>query len=73
MRTGRHECFDRLVLDLQNGASAGYHVSYVDAVYTDGEGAPVPLRGGARLQVIVHASSYDVNGQRTYTPANPSS
>jgi hypothetical protein len=71
VRTGRHECFDRLVLDLHHGASAGYDVSYVDAVYTDGEGAPVPLRGGAWLRVIVHASDYDQEYLPTYTPANP--
>ena len=72
VRTGRHDCYDRLVLDLRGGSSAGFHVSYVDAVYTDASGALVPLRGGARLQIVVHAPSYDVNGQRTYTPANPS-
>jgi hypothetical protein len=70
VRTGRHECFDRLVLDLHGGASAGYHVAYVDAVYRDGSGELVPLRGGVRLQVVVHAPSYDLNGNPTYTPAN---
>ena len=70
VRAGRHDCYDRLVLDLRGGSSAGFHVSYVDAVYADASGALVPLRGGARLQIVVHASSYDVNGQRTYTPAN---
>lgn len=69
-RTGRHDCYDRLVLDLAGGASAGYHVAYVDAVYTDGRGELVPLRGGARLQVVVRASSYDPNGNPTFTPAN---
>ena len=71
VRAGRHDCYDRLVLDLRGGSSAGFHVSYVDAVYADASGALVPLRGGARLQIVVYASSYDVNGQRTYTPANP--
>ena len=71
VRTGRHDCYDRLVLDLRGGSSAGFHVSYVDAVYTDASGVLVPLRGGARLQIVVHAPSYDLNGQRTYTPANP--
>ena len=71
VRTGRHDCYDRLVLDLRGGSSAGFHVSYVDAVYTDASGVLVPLRGGARLQIVVHASSYDVNGHPTYIPANP--
>jgi hypothetical protein len=72
VRAGRHDCYDRLVLDLRGGSSAGFHVSYVDAVYTDASGALVPLRGGARLQIVVHASSYDVNGYPTYIPARPS-
>jgi hypothetical protein len=71
VRTGRHDCYDRLVLDLRGGSSAGFHVSYVDAVYADASGALVPLRGGARLQIVVHASSFDLNGRRTYTPATP--
>ncbi len=72
IRTGRHDCYDRLVLDLRGGSSAGFRVSYVDAVHADGSGTLVPLRGGARLQIIVRAPSYDLNGQPTYTPANPS-
>jgi hypothetical protein len=71
VRAGRHDCYDRLVLDLRGGSSAGFHVSYVDAVHTDASGAVVPLRGGARLQIVVHAPSYNLNGQRTYTPAAP--
>jgi hypothetical protein len=70
VRAGRHDCYDRLVLDLRHGASAGYHVEYVDTVYTDGAGVPVPLRGGARLRIVVHAPSFDLNGNSTYTPAN---
>jgi hypothetical protein len=30
----------------------------------------VPLRGGAKLLVIVKAPAYDVNGNDTYKPAN---
>ena len=36
----------------------------------DGSGAPVPLAGGAFLQVVVHAPAYDANGNLTYDPAN---
>jgi hypothetical protein len=72
VRTGRHDCYDRLVLDLNGGPAAAYHVEYVDAVYEDGSGKLVPLRGGARLSIVVHAPSYDtVSGRPTYTPANP--
>ena len=71
VRSGRHDCYDRLVLDLHGAASAGYRVSYVDAVHRDGSGEVVPLRGGARLQIVVRAPSYDFDGHATHTPANP--
>jgi len=57
VRTGRHACFDRLVVDLQ-GKAPGYDVRYVGTVTRDGSGFPVPLRGGAKLQIVVRAPSY---------------
>ncbi|MFL6125741.1 hypothetical protein [Actinophytocola sp.] len=69
LRAGRHDCYDRLVFDL-NGPTGGYHVSYVDTVFDDPTGAPVPLRGGARLQVTVFAPAYDQSGNPTYTYPN---
>lgn len=72
VRTGRHDCYDRLVLDLNGGPAAAYRVEYVDAVYQDGSGKLVPLRGGARLKIVVYAPSYDVvDGHPTYIPADP--
>lgn len=71
VRTGRHECFDRLVIDL-NGRAAGYDVRYVDTVRQDGSGYAVALRGDARLQVVVRAPSYSLTGKPTYAPANRS-
>jgi hypothetical protein len=55
LRAGRHACFDRLVLD-RTGAS-GYQVRYVSAVRDQGQGAVVPLKGGALLQVDVSSSA----------------
>ncbi|GAA5101651.1 AMIN-like domain-containing (lipo)protein [Nocardia iowensis] len=69
VRSGRHDCFDRLVFDLA-GPAAGYRVGYVEAVTMDGSGAPVPLRGGAFLNVVVLAPAYDDAGNATYLPAN---
>jgi len=70
VRTGRHACFDRLVVDLQ-GKAPGYDVRYVGTVTRDGSGFPVPLRGGAKLQIVVRAPSYDIStGKSTYTPKN---
>ncbi|TDD61174.1 hypothetical protein E1263_08280 [Kribbella antibiotica] len=71
VRTGRHACFDRLVVDLQ-GRSPGYDVRYVGTVTQDGSGFPVPLRGGAKLQIVVRAPSNrplkapDVRGYDTF-------
>jgi hypothetical protein len=70
IRAGRHACFDRLVVDLA-GRPAGYDVRYVSAVYTDGAGELVPLRGGAKLQLAVRAPAYDRAFRPTYDPANP--
>lgn len=73
VRTGRHACYDRLVVDLGRGSgSAGYRVSYVSAVYSEGRGAPVPVAGGATIQIVVRAPSYTIStGAPTYQPADP--
>lgn len=68
VRSGRHDCFDRLVIDV-SGPVNGYTVRYVDAVRSDGSGFVVPVRGGARLSVVVKAPAYR-NGVATYTFAN---
>lgn len=70
VRSGRHECFDRLVVDV-DGDPAGYHVRYVNQVTADGSGLPVPLRGRAFLQVVVRAPAYDENGMGTYEFDDP--
>ena len=73
VRAGEQDCYDRLVIDLNapNG-SAGYVVQYVSQVTRDGSGDPVPLAGGAFLQITVFAPDYDVNtGAPVYRPADP--
>ena len=69
VRAGQHACYDRLVLDL-DGRAPGYLVGYVDQVTQDGSGAVVPLRGGAKLQIVARAPAYDSSGRPTYRPAN---
>lgn len=71
LRAGRHDCFDRLVFDMRS-PTEGYHVTYVDYVYEDPTSNPVPLRGGAKLQITVHGPAYDAAGNPTYHPANRS-
>jgi hypothetical protein len=72
VRSGRHTCYDRLVVDLNGAGSTvtGYSVRYVTTVYQDGSGERVPLRGGAKLQIVVKAPAYDDNGHSTYSPTN---
>jgi hypothetical protein len=62
IRAGRHDCFDRLVLDFA-GKTDGYRLEYVPEVTTEASGDVVPLRGGAKLQIVMIAPA-------TYTPAD---
>jgi hypothetical protein len=52
---GRQECSDRVVFHLNGSDPVGYSVRYVDLVREDGSGRPVPVVGGATLQVIINA------------------
>lgn len=62
-RTGRHDCYDRLVIDLAGRPTAGYDVRYVDPpLRADGSGNPLFVAGGAILQVIVRAPAYTAAG-----------
>jgi hypothetical protein len=69
LRAGRHACYDRVVIDVR-GRSMAYSVRYVPAVSMEGSGAPVPLRGEAKLQVVVSPADSDYEGHSTYHPAN---
>jgi hypothetical protein len=71
VRAGRHQCFDRLVIDLNGHDNyfGSYDVRYVREVVADGSGAVIPVRGGAKLQVIVRAPAYNEDGL-TYRPKN---
>jgi hypothetical protein len=67
VRAGRHDCFDRVVVDL-GGPAVGYHVGYVPAVVAQGSGEPVPLAGGAFLAVTLYAPTNGPAGNATFTP-----
>ncbi|MEE6272995.1 AMIN-like domain-containing (lipo)protein [Georgenia wangjunii] len=69
LRTGEHPCFDRMVIDVR-GDVRGYSARYVNQVYADGSGFLVPLRGGARLEVVATVPTYDGAGHVTYRPRN---
>lgn len=69
IRVGAHRCFDRLVIDLASAPPAGWHVRYHD-VRQPGSGTPVPLRGGAALEVVALAPAYGPDGMSLYRPIN---
>ncbi|MDX3189782.1 hypothetical protein PV458_15370 [Streptomyces sp. MN03-5084-2B] len=55
VRAGRHACFDRVVFDVNGPAAAGFAVRYVPVVTTDPKGDPLPVPGGAALEIVVRA------------------
>jgi hypothetical protein len=55
VRAARHECSDRVVFHLNGPDPVGYSVRYVALVREDGSGRPVPVAGGAVLQVVINA------------------
>lgn len=57
-RSGQHACYDRVVFDVARGSGRlGYSVRYVNQVTGPGSGLPVPVAGGARIQVTIDAPS----------------
>lgn len=71
VRGGRHECYDRLVLDFRGPGAGAARVGYVPAVPHQAKSEPVALRGGAFLNIVLFTTTYDINtGASTYTPAH---
>lgn len=66
IRTGQHDCYDRIVFDLTGTSATGYHAEYVTNVYADGSGQLIPVSGGAKIQIVVRAPAYNTNGTPTY-------
>lgn len=65
-RAGRHHCYDRFVIDVAD-STTGYDVKYVEQVYATGYDVTpgtvaVPLRGGAKLQVLINSPAYGPDG-----------
>ncbi len=65
VRAGRHECFDRMVVDVR-GRTADYHAEYVSGVTELATGDPIPLRGGAFLAIVASADVRDDSGAVTF-------
>lgn len=71
VRAGEHRCYDRLVIEVDGPFGPGWVVGY-GTVEEPGTGDPVPVRGGADLEVIVRAPVYTDTPEITYDPPNPS-
>jgi len=54
VRAGRHECFDRVVVEVAGTAANGWSAQYVVTVTEDGSGRPVTVPGGARIALVLH-------------------
>lgn len=72
VRTGRHLCYDRLVVDIGGDARGfrSYDVRYAP-LFSEGRGTFIPLRGAADLRIVVRAPAYDLAGRPTFVPRNP--
>jgi hypothetical protein len=70
IRTGSHDCYDRIAFDIPAGSTSrlGYYVQYVDDFGQEGSGDPIPVSGGAILEVRVIADSYDRENQTVTYP-----
>jgi hypothetical protein len=75
VRAGQHDCFDRVVFDV-NGTidgpeTIGYSVAYISGeVQADGSGGLVPTAGAAALRVVIRAPSqgYGTSGHQPWRP-----
>ncbi|MEO9010856.1 MAG: hypothetical protein ABI382_10780 [Nakamurella sp.] len=61
-------CFDSVNIRLSpSGTHPGYVVKYVDEVAQQGSGNPVPVAGGAALEVVLDSPTYDpATGEETF-------
>jgi hypothetical protein len=55
VRAGRNACYDRLILDLSNAPGRASHTVGYHTVDGVGTGTPVPVAGGAALEIVVRA------------------
>ncbi|HEX8183060.1 MAG TPA: hypothetical protein VF575_05680 [Candidatus Saccharimonadales bacterium] len=66
IKTGRHACFDRMVISVSAANKSGYNVRYVSNVRADGSGQLISLAGGAKLSIIAKSPAYTSGGSPTY-------
>lgn len=72
IRVGRHDGFDRVVLEMGGTGTPGWDVRYVDEASSQGSGNPVEVAGDAVLQVTVTGAGYPYDtGVEEYAGADP--
>jgi hypothetical protein len=62
-RAGRHDCYDRVVFDINGSQAVSFVARYVPVVLADGSGQRVPVPGRAALEVIVRAPILGADSQ----------
>lgn len=68
VRAGRHQCYDRLVVDLAHAPRySGYSVRY-GTVEQQGKGTPIALRGAADLEILLETHAHHEDGRATFSP-----
>jgi hypothetical protein len=67
-RVGQHDCWDRLVIDLNGMPAPGYTVRYTDTFTAEGTGDVLPTAGGAIITISVNAWAYDFSTGRSSVP-----
>lgn len=58
MRFGRHDGYDRIVLDLDGGGTPGWRAQYVDEPTGQASGVVIDVDGGAYIDVLVQGIVY---------------
>jgi hypothetical protein len=53
VRAGKHGCFDRLVIDLSGGRRPPFSAQYVRHIVAQGSGMILPVRGHAKILIVV--------------------
>lgn len=70
VRSGAHDGFDRIVLELTGPGTPGWTAQYADAAARQGTGEPIDPGGSAVLDITVSGSAIPEEGQAT-VPAGP--
>jgi hypothetical protein len=66
VRAATHQSCDRVVFDLNGLGHLGYLVRYVPTVHADPSDQPIPVAGGAALQVTIQAPDFAESGHQPW-------